>query len=210
MARLISGINGHIQGKIGTVIGSSWKSIQYVKGPYKKRTAKVGPGEARNRSKFSMAHFWLQPLLKFVRQGFKGYTETVEGFNAAKSYLLLHAFEGIAPEIRINPALAQVSFGDLPLSADITVHKIAPGQLQFTWDPAWLGVGNDKDQAMMLAYDINNGKAWFTTMGQFRNAGTDILHTDPSPGKTYHIYFAFNAGDRSRQSDSVYLGEIVM
>jgi hypothetical protein len=35
MDGLISGINGPVQGKIGTIIGSSRKGIPYVKGPPK-------------------------------------------------------------------------------------------------------------------------------------------------------------------------------
>ena len=210
MGQLISGINGHIRGKIGTVIGSSWKGIPYVKGPYKKRTAKVGINEAGNRNKFSMTHNWLKPLLKFVRVGFKGYTPRVEGFNAAKSCMLLYAFEGVAPDWQINPALAKLSFGTLPLSNNIAVEKTALGQLTFTWDTAFVQDGHAKDQAMLLAYDVEHAKAYYTTIGQFRSAGTDILNTDPTPGKTWHIYFAFSAADRSRQSDSVYLGTIMM
>jgi hypothetical protein len=210
MGQLISGINGHIRGKIGTVIGSSWKGKPYVKGPYKKRTAKVGKGEAGNRNKFAEAQFWLKPLLKFVREGFKGYTDRVEGFCAAKSHLLLNAFKGVQPDIRINPALVAVSFGDLPMSNDISVSKTAPGYLAFTWDPAAVAGGHAKDQVMMLAYDIENATAYFTTIGQFRKDGGDVLRTDPTPGRTYHIYCAFSAADRSRQSHSVYLGAITM
>lgn len=32
------GVNGCFKGKAGSVIGSSWKSIDYIKGLYKKRT----------------------------------------------------------------------------------------------------------------------------------------------------------------------------
>lgn len=210
MARLLSGINGPIQGKVGTVIGSSWKGIPYIKGPYKKRTGKAGEEEAGNRDKFAMAYYWLKPLLKFVREGFRGYAQKVEGFNAAKSYLLLHAFEGVAPDRRINPELVKVRFGALPLPAGITVERLAPGQLRFTWDGAAVEGGHAKDQVMMLAYDIDNGKAYFNTLGQFRKAGMDILNTDPTPGRTYHVYCAFVAADREAQSESVYLGEITI
>ena len=210
MGKLLKGINGPIQGKVGTVIGSSWKGIPYVKGPYKERTAEAGPGEAANRNKFGMAQFWLKPVLKFVREGFKGYTETVEGFVIAKSYLLRHAFEGVAPDVHINPALVLVSYGTLSLSADMAVEKIADGQLQFTWDGGAVEDGHAKDQVMMLAYDIENGKAYSNTIGQFRSVGVDVLNTDPTPGRTYHIYCAFTAADRSRQSHSVYLGTITM
>jgi len=210
MGRLLSGINGPVQGKIGTVIGSSWKGIPYLKGPYKKRTTKVRKGEAANRSKFAMAHYWLRPLLDFVRVGFRGYTPTVEGFNAAKSLLLLHAFEGVLPDRYINPALVLVSAGALPLSNDMAVEKTSAGRLQFTWDPAWVQGGHSKDQVMMLAYDIEHSKAYFTTVGQFRDVGADVLNTNPTPGRTYHLYCAFSAADRSRQSNSVYMGAITM
>lgn len=50
-----------------------------------------------------MAQAWLRPVTQFVREGFKEYTPTVEGFLAAKSYLLKNAFEGTAPDLTINP-----------------------------------------------------------------------------------------------------------
>jgi len=210
MGKLPFGINGPIQGKIGTVHGSSWKGIPYVKGPYKKRTKKVSKPEAANRNKFADAQAWLQPLTLFVRQGFKGFTDTVEGFIAAKSYLLKNAFEGVQPDIHINPALALVSFGDLPLSNDIAVEKTAEGQLLFTWDASYVSGASPHDQVMLLAYDIENAKAYHSITGQFRSTGADTLHIPVVAGKSYHLYFAFTAADRSRQSHSVYLGEIIV
>ncbi len=210
MGQLLSGINGPFQGKIQTVIGSTWKGKAYVKGPYRKHRGKAAEGATRNRSKFAMAHYWLQPLKGFVREGFKGYAQLVEGFNAAKSYLLLHAFEGVAPDITINPALVKVSSGALPLPTNMAVSKVAAGQLAFTWDTVAGQVENSKDQVMMLAYDVEQGKAYFNTLGELRRAGGDTLFTDPTPGKAYHVYGAFVAADRSGQSDSVYLGVMVM
>jgi hypothetical protein len=98
----------------------------------------------------------------------------------------------------------------LPLPDDIAVSKTIPGQLAFTWNLAAVADGNAKDQVMMLAYDVEHAKAYFTTLGQFRKDGADVLHTDPTPGKTWHIYCAFVAADRGRQSDSVYMGTITM
>ncbi len=145
-----------------------------------------------------------------MREGFRGYTPTVEGFVAAKSYLLLNAFEGEQSDIRINPALVKLSHGDLPLSANIAVSQIEGGTVHFTWDGANVEGGNARDQVMLLAYDIENGKAYFTTTGQFRSVGAETLNIDPTPGKTWHFYVAFTAADRSRQSDSVYLGEVTV
>jgi hypothetical protein len=210
MGKLINGINGPIQGTVGTVVGSSWKGVPYLKAKYKKRKKKITPNEKGNRNKFADSQFWLQPVLGFVREGFKGYTERVEGFIAAKSYLSKNAFEGEAPNIRINPALVQVSFGSLPLSNDITVERLGEWQLQFSWDPADVDGGHRHDQVMMLAYDIENKHAYSTTTGQFRNAGSDTLNIPPVKGRTYHLYCAFNGVDRKSQSHSVYLGAITI
>ena len=209
MGKLINGINGPFLGKVGAASGSSWKGIPYIKGPYKKRTGKASKEEKGNRNKFAMAQRWLQPALSFVRQGFKNYSPTVDGFLAAKSWLLLHSFEGTQPDISINPALVKLSHGSLPLPANIRVEKMNGGQLQFSWDPASIEDGHPKDQVMLLAYDIDHRHADIVIPGQFRETGADSMTLQPKQMSTYHIYLAFVAPDRSRQSDSVYLGAIV-
>lgn len=208
MARIPNGINGPIVGKIGNVVGSSWKGIPYLKAKYKKRTAKITRKEAGNRKKFGEAQRWLKPLLDYVRVGFKGYSERSEGFVAAKSYLLLNAIEGVAPNISINPALVKLSHGDLQPADNLAVEKVGGGKIKFTWSAAAGNNADRKDQAMLLAYDIKNTTAFYTITGQFRNTGEDILEVDNKKGKTYHIYFAFTAADRSRQSNSQYLGTV--
>src|SRR5882672_1771151 len=134
MARLISGINGPFVGKVGTVVGSTWYGIPYMKAKHSKRTKRISKKEKQNRSKFAMAHSWLQPLLGFVREGFKNFSPRSRGFNAAKSHLLKNAFEGLQPDISINPALVKLSAGDLPLPGDITAEKSGPSKIIFTWD----------------------------------------------------------------------------
>ncbi len=208
MGRLISGINGPFQGKIGKVIGSSRNGVPYVKGLYKKRTLKVSDKELTNRKKFAMAQAWLAPLLDFVREGFKGYSQRSYGFIAAKSWLLKNAFINDDSGLRIDPALVKVSSGDLPLPEQLAVVLTEDGNLKFTWEPGLvLWEGAAFDQIMMLAYDTEKAESIFTTTGQFRSTGTDILTLDKTKLKNVHVYAAFSAADRNRQSESVYLGE---
>jgi hypothetical protein len=204
MARLINGINGPFIGKVGAVVGSSWKGIPYIK-TASERTKRVSEDEKKNREKFKKAQYWLQPLLDFVRQGFKGYTPTVEGFVAAKSYLLKNAIEKTDKGFFINPSLMKVSFGDLPLPDNIRVQLLDNTLLQFSWEEP--NKNHRYDQAMLLAYNIEKGKANMKLTGQFRSMESDSLSLKHEPG-IYHVYIAFVAADRSRQSHSVYLGEI--
>jgi hypothetical protein len=209
MARYPKGIMGPIRGKVGSVIGSSWKGVPYLKGPYKPRTKKISKKEKHNRIKFAKAQFWLKPLLDFVRIGFKGYKPPlVEGYIAAKSYLLKNAFEGTGADAHINPELVKVSFGDLPLSENIAVTLTNGSLLEFTWDTTFIPEeAREEDQVMLLAYDIQRSLAKFTTTGEFRKAGKDSLQLQKTKGKKWLVYLAFTAHDRSRQSHSIYLGE---
>src|ERR1700682_3994600 len=206
MGRLLGGVNGQIQGKVGTMIGSSRNGIPYVKGPYKNRTPTVSTKELLNRKKFAAAQAWLSPILKFVRVGFRGYSQRSQGFVAAKYWLLKNGFTGQGEDLRIDPALVKVSSGDLPNPQDIAVAFTETGNLKFTWNPAHVEL-QDSDQIMMLAYDVERAFAFLNTTGQLRSTGVDILKMDQTNGKNFHVYAAFNAADRSRQSDSVYLGE---
>jgi hypothetical protein len=207
MATYHNGIDGPFRGKVGAVIYSSWKGIPYVKARPKPRTKPPTEDEITNRNKFGIAHRWLQPVTDFVREGFKGYSSTVEGFLAAKSYLLKNAFEGEGDDMVINPALVKVSYGCLPLSDNITAQLITPKEIQFTWDTKIEEGANSFDQIMMLAYDIENRKAFIRQVGELRKAGTGILPLKMTEC-TWHLYAAFVAWDRSCQSDSVYLGTI--
>ena len=208
MGRLVNGINGPIQGKVGAVVGSSWKGIPYIKAAYKKRTKNISNKELENRRKFALSQEFLQPLLEVVRVGFKDFSPRSEGFVAAKSHLLLHAMEGEGADRVINPALVKISHGDLPLSGNISVSLTEPGRLQFTWDTAYVEGGHNRDQVLLLAYDVDKGLASHILYGQFRFTGADQLAIASGSGYTYHLYLAFIAHDRSRQSHSKYLGSI--
>jgi hypothetical protein len=108
--------------------------------------------------------------------------------------------------LRIDPAVVKVSFGSLPNPENIAVAWTDTGHLKFTWNPT-KGETGDNDQVMMLAYDVERAFAFINTTGQLRSTGVDILQMDQIHGQNFHVYAAFNAADRSRQSDSVYLGE---
>ena len=149
-------------------------------------------------------------MLNFLRVGFKGYSEGSEGFVSAKSYLLKNALNVVDNSVLIDPALVKISFGDLPMSENAAFNLIGPKEITFTWNPEEMNRSFDKDQVMLLAYNVESEKAFYTLTGQFRKLGYDklTLHLDLKPGSVLHLYIAFIAADRSRQSDSLYLGEL--
>jgi len=186
-------------------MASTWKGQPYLKTRPRKRSKKRGVNEKRNQDKFSQAHYWLQPLLDFVRVGFHGYSPTVEGFNAAKSFCLKNAFTGEAGKQKIDPSLVKLSYGDLPLPSNIKMKRSGDYLLQFSWDKKNSG-GNKYDQAMLLAYDCDTGRMTMKLPGQFRSSGGDELNLAQVKKQSYHVYIGFLAHDRNSQSNSIYLG----
>ena len=207
MAKMTNGIMGAFNGKVGTVVGATWRGIPYMRAIPRSRTGPISKKEKSNRDKFAVAQLWLKPLLEFVRVGFKDYSPTVVGFSAAKSWLMKNAMEKTANGFLIDPSHVLVSYGDLPLPANLRLGDMEAGKLPLYWDVDEKDHDHIYDQCMLLAYDIENKKAVMKLTGQFKHVGSDTIDIDET-GKTYQIYAAFVAADRSVVSNSVYLGEV--
>lgn len=206
MGRLINGPNGPFIGKAGSFIGYTVNGVGFIKGIYKLRTKPPTEKEAFNQQKFAVAQKWLRSLTIFVRVGFKGYNDRFQGFVAAKSYLMKNALKVADGEIFIDPALVRISSGNLPLPENLECVFQEPDTFRFSWTPS-KSETHGHDQLMSLVYDVENMKPYGEVYGHDRNAGEQLVNVGKVSGKTFHIYAAFIAADRSRQSDSVYLGE---
>jgi hypothetical protein len=205
MARYSNGINGAFFGKIGPVVGTSRNGVPYMKSKGNPRTAAATPAEQLNRNKFSNAHAWLKPLLPVLRVGYKGYSQTTYGFNAAKSYVLRNTMENG----QVLPELVKISIGDLPVSPDISLSVSDDRKLQFSWSPELIANADAKDQLMVLAYLPDKAIAIYEIHGAFRETGMQVLNlVNDFADKIIHVYAAFVAADRSRQSESIYFGPI--
>lgn len=203
MARLLNGINGPFSGKVGSIIGYVVDGKGYIKGHYKARTKKVTEKELLNREKFKVAQEWLGHLTPLLRVGFKKYRPGCEGFRAAKSHLMTHALEVVDGKAVINPERFQISYGNLPVSRDLKCEIASPSTLRLSWDPTDLQ-DYRLDQVMVLAYCTEEKDGACGLYVSSRDSGEYILNVET--GKTYYVYFAFIAADRSSQSNSVYLG----
>lgn len=207
MAKLKSGINGAISGRIGDVVGGSWNGIPYIRRKPIITKPKT-PAQLMNQHVFGLTRKWLQPIKEFLDLGFRGYSPTNYGINAAKSLLYKSALVKDGYNSYINPALAVVSYGTLGLADDFQVELNDQQELVFHWNPS---TGPDKDphdQVMLLAYNTEGKAVRYSLKGEFRKRGSDRLDLAAAKSGVYHIYAAFVAEDRSRQSMSVYLGEV--
>ena len=214
MGKISQGVLGGFSGKVGNVVGGSWKGIDYMR---IKPASVANPrtqGQVDQRSKFSVVLNFLQPMSEFLRVGFKLYTNKMSQFNSAMSYNLNHAVTGAYPDFTIDYPNALVSHGQLNGAIGTGVASANPAVVDFTWEDN-SGPGRSKakttDKALLLVYNASKGIAIYDLEGASRDTGAQSLEvpTDFS-GDEVQTFMAFISEDGSEVSDSVYVVSVVV
>ena len=75
MGKISQGVLGGFSGKVGNVVGGSWKGIDYMRIKPASVTNPRTAAQVDQRSKFSIVLNFLQPMTEFLRVGFKLYAK---------------------------------------------------------------------------------------------------------------------------------------
>lgn len=208
MGKISQGILGGVSGKVGNVIGGSWKSINYLR---VKPSSVANPrteGQVNQRTKFTLVLEYLQPNKEFLKIGYKAFATKKSEFNAAMSYVLNNAVSGTAPNFTIDYSQALLSRGNLSTVLNPVMDTTTAGQVDFTWsDNSSDGNANTTDKAMLLVYNPAKKESSIVTSGLTRSTGSGVVTIpDSYAGDTIEVFMAFVSEDGSQVSNSVYLG----
>ena len=132
MGEIKQGILGGFSGKVGTVIGSTWKDVSYMRAMAISVSNPRTPKQQTQRGKFAMSLNFLRSITPYVREGYKTYALKCTPFNAAMSYNLRYAISGSAPDLAINYEHALVARGSLMPVFNASA-SVADGKLTLTW-----------------------------------------------------------------------------
>jgi hypothetical protein len=209
MGTISKGILGPISGKVGTVVGSSWKGIDYIRS---KSTRRKG-FSARQRDqqfRFSAAINFVSTMNDLLDITFKRYALKKSGSNAALSYTMLHAITGTSPDYQVDFAKALVSHGKLP-NASAPAATVTGKAIHFTWtDNSGSGKAAATDNAVLVAYCKNYNQTIYTTMSAVRSAKAAVLDVSNFAGFEAEVWIAFLSADGKVASDSIYLGGLMV
>lgn len=211
MARHGKGILGEFSGKVGTVVGSSWKGISYMRSlPAKKKNKKVSDTQLIQQAKFAMSIRLVKAmgsLLSISYQEAPG--KTVK--NVALSQVLAQAIGGNYPDLFIEYSQVQVAKGSLKKADNPSVDVPAPGVLRFNWsDAATLGNANATDKAILVMYCPETGDTIYSADAFTRSQGTGTLDVSFFSGKQVHTWISFRSADGMKTADSTYTGTILV
>lgn len=212
MGKISQGILGGFSGKVGNVIGATWKGIDYMRiKPAHVKNPKTDD-QVSQRNKFTTVLEFLQPMKDFIKVGFKLYAIKKTEFNSAMSYNLLNAVTGVSPNFSIDYTKALIARGALKSALNPAVASAVVGNVAYTWDDNSAELNAEAtDQAMLLIYNEAKGEAVFITEGAARNVGSQTLTVpDSYSGDTVHAFIGFMSVDGIEISNSLYVGSVVV
>lgn len=210
MGKSASGPLGPANGKIGTLIWYTLNGQQVVR-TIGSRTAKPSSNQLASRARMRVVMDLFRNMKPYIKAGFinEAAGTTSSYHNKATSYQLLHAVKSNADLPYIDYAAVKLSIGTLGIPENPVVARVADG-LRFSWtyneQQEW---SSRNDQVMTMAYFPEDHETVYSLSGSRRMLGSDILEIHPAyENKIIETYLSFVSEDRSRVSDSVYLGRI--
>ena len=210
MGTIKRGILGGFSGKVGTVVGASWKGIDYIRSiPAKVRNPRT-PDQVKQRTKFATVINFLTKITPVIKVGFKNYANKQTAFNAAVSYNLLNAVTGSKDDYKMDYSKVLVSRGSLykPISG---TTKIEDDEVSVAWDVNYSGNGSYSDMSTILLFNPDKNESIIDAEVTDRAEGfASIAYKDQWKGDEIEIFLMFTSEDGKLVSDSLYLGQVLI
>jgi uncharacterized protein DUF6266 len=207
------GILGAFSGKVGTVIGSSWNGIEYMRSLPKPSSKAPSDLQMIHRAKFGLANGFLGPVSSLINLGYKSLATRKTGYNAAISDIMADAISGIYPGFLIDYPKVLFSKGILTAPWNVVATSTNPAEVGVNWaDNTGSGNAKNTDKAVILIYNPEkNSFVYNLEAGAMRSAATDtIILPGEFSGDTVQVWVAFMTPDKRTFSTSIHAGEIVV
>lgn len=153
MATFVNGILGGFSGKVGTVIGSYWNGIEYMRSRAAHVSQPNTPAQLEQRARFALVGKFIRPLIPFLRVSYKSMAVNKSAFNAAMAHTLENAVTGTYPELSIDFTKVLVSQGLLLGAESASAVSTTANTINFTWNDNSEDYGaNPTDKVVLVVY----------------------------------------------------------
>jgi hypothetical protein len=211
VGKITQGILGAFSGKVGSVVGASWRGIDYMRSVPNISTIPRTEAQNAQTSKMSLFRGFLLGIDDLVKRCFQNFSQYTE-MNGALSYNMKYAVGGVFPDLVVNfPALIYAK-GDLlscwgPKATSKNISNVT-----VTWK-------NRTFSNMSAASDLINIVLYSTKERQFHIFESIALRSEKSvtltlpaveSGHRLHCYLNFYSDALEISSTNEYLGEVVI
>ena len=210
MSTINQGLVGGFSGKTGPVIGSSWKGRPIMRArPMFKKNRKFSQNQLDQQEKFKLMSAFINNLAELLMVSFHGMGNEQTGLNAALSYNLREAIDGLGSPFAIDYSKVRLSQGTIALATRLVVTAPGANIVECTWE-------YDPNVAKTAASDKIAIVLFSETMGQFilvkdaaaRSAMELSVNAGIFTGETVHCWLLFLSEDETRSSNSFYAGTV--
>lgn len=209
MAKLKFGILGPISGKLGPVIGGTWKGIHYLREVGEKRHQPRSPAQLANEAKFKYVNDWLVPFHPFLTIGFQNLAIQKTAIAAALSANYKTAFIVSGADIDIIYDKLIISSGPLAPLGNPHAAFSSADTVELTWAQNYQPGVVYNDQVMLVLYseELKYADGFVGAVNRAAqqynfNINAKLL------GQALHAYISVSSLDRKQIANSIYLGKI--
>jgi len=201
MGKYNQGILGPFTGKVGSVVGSSWKGVNYIKslpGPNASNSEAQQKQRSRFKSVVGLASSLMSNLIRPVWNLSSG---KMTGYNLFVK-TNMQAFNETGDLVNYSDFHASV--GALPLPGSLIIQDDADvvSGIELSWnDESASGMGNADDKLHLLVMDGEQVHILHTTV---KRSDESLEITLPSAPGDVHVYAFFGSADEGIFSTDLY------
>lgn len=211
MGRIRKGANGGFSGKAGSVVGSSWRDIDYIRGLPKLSNKPKSEKQLEQQARFALAINVLLPVKKQIDIGFGKIRQgRTTSYNIALKHMLDFAIVGIYPSLEID--FPKIAFSQGRLSGVLGTSVLAePAKIKLSWSTdVNRSTALPGDLMTILVYEPESNEYVIGPPDVTRSASTvDITMPSDWVGITVHVYL-FLVSEDQVVSNSSYAGSVIV
>lgn len=206
------GILGAFSGKVGPVVGASWRGKDVLRSLPRKGTRVATETQIVQRLKFSTVTAFLTPLKPIVSKYYGSDSGEITRRNQAMSYHMKEAVNFVDPNFVFDYNKVQISKGDLLQLQTPNAVAGAVTSIDFTWvNNAGQGQALATDKVVIAVYEPTSKTTVYTMNAGERSAGlSNFILPAYLTGTSVEVWVTVVSNDDKLYATSQYLGTIVV
>jgi hypothetical protein len=210
MGRIRKGVLGGFSGTVGTVIGSNWNGIDYMRSlPTIKKSRTSSQKQLEQQARFAVGVKFVRSMSDLFMETYNKYANRMSGVNTGLSDVLKRAVAGVFPTYSILYDQVFISRGSLPNAASANATAGAGGIVLFSWTNTAAGLGKESpdDQVLLVVHCPAINRSVYRK-GALRGTLGDMLLVPAFAGQTVETWITFASADGQDIADSIYTGQV--
>ncbi len=208
MGTFSRGLLGGFKGKVGSLVGSTWKGVEVLRSKAGVRKSDFSPEQLQQQAKFTLIIKFLRPLAPWLNQVYGAPADRMTGFNKATAYNMLNGITGEYPDYRINYRMISLGQGYLPNAGSAAAGSPTTGKISVSWkDNSGDGRAGPADKAFVALYCETLNRWILNQNAAVRGDRTFSLDDPLFAGKAVQAYLGFVSANGKQVSTSLYAGE---